>query len=139
VVHVHDTGPGPPDPLTGLVPVPEGTSGAGLGLWLSHQLRQVEVSLITDADGFTVRLRTGVPPTAPAAVGGFALRAGTLHGAPSDNGTVHLVDGDGSSLCEAVDAADLRPVDDLRWPDLPAGQQCPRCRLLILDDGSPGP
>ena len=65
VVHVHDTGPGPPDPLTGLVPVPEGTSGAGLGLWLSHQLREVEVSLITDVEGFTVRLRAGSPPPAP--------------------------------------------------------------------------
>jgi anti-sigma regulatory factor (Ser/Thr protein kinase) len=137
VVHVHDTGPGPPDPLTGLVPVPEGASGAGLGLWLSHQLREVEVSLITDAEGFTVRLRAGSPPTAPVAVG-YAVRAGTLHGAPPDIGTVHAIDGDGSSLCEVVDAADLRPVDDLRWPDLPAGQQCPRCRLLIaVDDGSP--
>jgi hypothetical protein len=137
-VHVHDTGPGPPDPLTGLVPVPEGASGAGLGLWLSHQLREVEVCLITDAEGFTVRLRAGSPPTAPVAVGGRALRAGTLHGAPPDDGTVHVVDGDGSSLCEVVDAADLHLVDDLRWPDLPADQQCPRCQLLIVvDDGSP--
>jgi len=134
---VHDAGPGPPDPLTGLIPVPEGASGAGLGLWLSHQLREVEVSLSTDADGFTIRLRAGSPPPAPNAVGGCGLRAGTLHGAPPANGTVHVVDGDGSSLCEEVDAADLRPVDDLRWPDLPAGQQCPCCRLLVLDNGSP--
>jgi len=140
VVHVHDIGPGPPDPLTGLVPVPEGASGAGLGLWLSHQLREVEVSLITDAEGFTVRLRAGPPPAAPVAVGGCVLRAGTLHGTPPDIGTVHAIDGDGSSLCEVVDAADLHPVDDLRWPDLPAGQQCPRCRLLIaVDDGSARP
>jgi hypothetical protein len=41
-------------------------------------------------------------------------------------------------LCEDVDAADLRPLDDLRWPDLPAVQKCPRCRLVIVgDDGSP--
>jgi anti-sigma regulatory factor (Ser/Thr protein kinase) len=138
VVHVHDTGPGPPDPLTGLVPVPEGTSGAGLGLWLSHQLREVEVSLITDAEGFTVRLRAGSPPPAPAAVGIRALRAGTLLGDPPDTGTVHAIDGDGSSLCEIVDAADLHPLEDLHWPDLPAGQQCPRCRMVIfVDDGSP--
>jgi hypothetical protein len=135
---VHDTGPGPPDPLTGLVPVPEGASGAGLGLWLSHQLREVEVSLSTDAEGFTVRLRAGSPPTAPVAVGDCPLRAGTLHGAPPDKGTVHAIDGDGSSLCEVVDAADLHPLDDLRWPDLPAGQQCPHCRMVIVvDDGSP--
>jgi hypothetical protein len=51
---------------------------------------------------------------------------------------VHAIDGDGSSLCEVVDAADLQPLDDLGWPDLPAGQQCPRCRLVIVvDDGSP--
>jgi len=139
VVHVHDTGPGPPDPLTGLVPVPEGASGAGLGLWLSHQLPKVEVSLITDAEGFTVRLRAGSPPTAPDAAGGCALRAGTLHGAPPGQGTVHAIDGDGSSLCEVVDAADLRPLDGLRWPDLSTGQQCPRCRLVIVVDGSPRP
>jgi anti-sigma regulatory factor (Ser/Thr protein kinase) len=137
VVHVHDTGPGPRDPLTGLVPVPEGTAGAGLGLWLIHQLQEVDVSLLTDAAGFTVRLRAGSPPTAPNPVGGSPLRAGTVHGAPPDKGTVHAIDGDGSSLCEVVDAADLHPVDDLRWPDLPAGQQCPRCRLLIAVDGSP--
>src|SRR4051812_34038764 len=139
VVHAHDTGPGPSDPLTGLVPVPEGTSGAGLGLWLSHQLREVDVSLLTDAAGFTVRLRAGSPPTAPNPVGGWSLRAGTVHGAPPDKGTVHAIDGDGSSLCEVVDAADLHPLDDLRWPDLPAGQQCPRCQLLIAVDGSPRP
>jgi hypothetical protein len=137
VVHVHDTGPGPPDPLTGLVPVPEGVSGAGLGLWLSHQLREVEVGLITDAEGFTVRLRAGSPPPAPGAVGGRGLPAGTLHGAAPDTGTVHAIDGDGSSLCEVVDAADLHPLDDLRWRDLPAGQQCPRCRMVVaIDDGS---
>jgi anti-sigma regulatory factor (Ser/Thr protein kinase) len=134
VLHVHDSGPGPPDRLTGLVPVPEGAAGAGLGLWLSHQLREVEVSLITDAEGFTVHLRAGSPPPAPDAVVGPALRAGTPHGAPPQNGTVHAIDGDGSSLCGVVDAADLQPLDDLRWTHLPAGQQCPHCRLLI--DGS---
>src|SRR3954452_3677959 len=138
VVHAHDRRPRPPDPLTGLVPDPQGTSGAGLGLWLSHQLPEVEVSLITDAEGFTIRLRAGSPPTAADAAGDCALRAGTLHGAPRDEGPVHAIDGDGSSLCEDVGPADLDPVDDLCWRDLPAGQQCPHCRLLIaVDDGSP--
>ena len=137
VVRVHDTGPGPPDPLTGLVPVPEGSAGAGLGLWLSHQLLHVEIGLITDADGFTVRLRAGSRPTAADAVGGWVLRAGTLHGAPPDEGTVHAIDGDGSSLCEVVDAADLHPLDGLCWRDLPAGRQCPQCRMVIaVDDNS---
>ena len=130
--------PDPPIPSPASSPTPQGTSGAGLGLWLSHQLPDLEVSLITDAEGFTVRLRAGSPPTAADAAGGCALRAGTLHGAPPDEGTVHAIDGDGSSLCEDVDAADLHPLDDLCWPDLPAGQQCPHCRLVIVVDvGSP--
>ncbi|GAA4694087.1 hypothetical protein GCM10023215_34580 [Pseudonocardia yuanmonensis] len=65
LVRVHDTGPGPPDPLTGLVAVPDGSVGAGLGLWLSHQFTRVDIELLTAADGFTVRLRGGRPP-APA-------------------------------------------------------------------------
>jgi hypothetical protein len=97
----------------------------------------VEISLITDAEGFTVRLRAGAPPPAAEALGGYALRAGTLHGDPPAEGTVHAIDGDGSSLCELIDAADLHPVDDLHWPDLPAGQQCPRCRLfVVVENGS---
>src|SRR3954452_9216382 len=59
LVHVHDTGPGPTDPLTGLVPAPDGTAGAGLGLWLAHQLPSLDVALLIDADGFTVRLHGG--------------------------------------------------------------------------------
>ncbi|MGR6966293.1 anti-sigma factor RsbA family regulatory protein [Geodermatophilus sp. URMC 61] len=140
VVRVRDSGPGPLDPLTGLVPVPESSAGAGLGLWLSHQLTGVEASLITDAGGFTVRLRAGAPPAAPADAAACALRAGTLHGALPTLGTVHAIDGDGSSLCEAVDAVDLHPLDGLCWRDLPAGQQCPHCRMITdLDDGSARP
>jgi hypothetical protein len=100
----------------------------------------VEVSLTTGAEGFTVRLRAGSPPTAPDAIGGCVLRAGTLHGAPPDDAIAHAIDGDGSSMCEVVDAADLHPLDDLRWPDVPVAQQCPRCRMVIVvDDGSPRP
>ena len=54
--------PRPPIPSPASSP-PRGSSGAGLGLWLSHQLRDVEVGLITDAEGFTVRLRAGCRPT----------------------------------------------------------------------------
>jgi hypothetical protein len=39
VVRVHDHGPGPADPLTGLVPAPGGSAGAGFGLWLIHQFK----------------------------------------------------------------------------------------------------
>jgi anti-sigma regulatory factor (Ser/Thr protein kinase) len=63
VVRVRDTGPGPTDPLTGLVPAPDGTVGAGLGLWLAHQLPTIDIAFLADADGFTVRLRGGRPPS----------------------------------------------------------------------------
>jgi anti-sigma regulatory factor (Ser/Thr protein kinase) len=71
VVRVHDNGPGPADPLTGLVPAPGaiagaggiavagGIAGAGLGLWLIHQFTNIDVALLAAADGFTVRLRGG--------------------------------------------------------------------------------
>jgi hypothetical protein len=56
--HGHDTGPGPADPLAGLVPAAHGTAEPGLGLWVMHQL-DVETALIHTGDGFTVRLRAG--------------------------------------------------------------------------------
>ena len=56
---VHDHGPGPADPLTGLVPPPAVPAGAGLGLWLIHQFTNIDIALLAAADGFTVRLRGG--------------------------------------------------------------------------------
>jgi anti-sigma regulatory factor (Ser/Thr protein kinase) len=58
VVTVHDTGPGPADPLAGLVPSSSSPSDRrlGLGLWVIHQL-DVDVTLKRASDGFTVRLR----------------------------------------------------------------------------------
>jgi anti-sigma regulatory factor (Ser/Thr protein kinase) len=61
VVSVHDTGPGPADPLAGLTPAPASTSTPGLGLWVMHQL-DVDTALIHSSDGFTVRLRAGTIP-----------------------------------------------------------------------------
>ena len=62
VVRVHDHGPGPADPLTGLVPAPGGSAGAGFGLWLIHQFTNIDIALLAAADGFTVRLRAGCLP-----------------------------------------------------------------------------
>ncbi|MFC5289719.1 ATP-binding protein [Actinokineospora guangxiensis] len=56
VVRVSDTGPGPSDPFAGLTPALR--DRGGLGLWLAHQL-DIEVALITEPAGFTVRLRAG--------------------------------------------------------------------------------
>ncbi|MBO0771773.1 MAG: sensor histidine kinase [Actinobacteria bacterium] len=61
VVSVHDTGPGPVDPLAGLVPAPPGTMNLGMGLWVLHQLN-LDAALIRASDGFTVRLRAGTLP-----------------------------------------------------------------------------
>jgi len=56
VVRVHDTGPGPANPLAGLVR--DGSFPGGRGLWLSHQLANVDIALIADTEGFAVRLRS---------------------------------------------------------------------------------
>ena len=51
-------GPGPADPLAGLSPPTSSAEYGELGLWLTHQL-DIDVDLIYDDDGFTVRLRGG--------------------------------------------------------------------------------
>jgi anti-sigma regulatory factor (Ser/Thr protein kinase) len=61
LVHVHDTGPGPRNHLAGLVAMPAEGIGAGMGLWITHQL-DIDVALLSAADGFTVRLRAGLLP-----------------------------------------------------------------------------
>jgi anti-sigma regulatory factor (Ser/Thr protein kinase) len=75
VVHVHDTGPGPADPLTGLVPAPGGFAGRGLGLWLLHQFTNLDIDLRATADGFGIRLRAGPLPASAENVAG----TGTPH------------------------------------------------------------
>jgi hypothetical protein len=58
LIHVHDTGPGPADPLAGLVPVWAGPGPRGGGLWLIHMLG-LDAALIRSRDGFTIRLAAG--------------------------------------------------------------------------------
>jgi len=72
VVRVHDIGAGPADPLTGLVPAPGGSAGAGLGMWLIHQFTNIDIALLPAADGFTVRLRGGRLPTPAESIVGTA-------------------------------------------------------------------
>jgi anti-sigma regulatory factor (Ser/Thr protein kinase) len=59
IVTVHDPGPGPDDPLAGLIPAAH-HGRAGYGLWLAHQLC-THVALHHDHNGFTVRLTAGNP------------------------------------------------------------------------------
>lgn len=58
VVTVSDSGPGPADPLTGLLPVSSGSS-AGLGLWIAHNV--CDYVAMDRGDGFTIRLIVGRP------------------------------------------------------------------------------
>jgi anti-sigma regulatory factor (Ser/Thr protein kinase) len=58
LVHVHDTGPGPRDPLAGLSPASARQDRHGAGLWLIHVLG-LDPALVSSHDGFTVRLSAG--------------------------------------------------------------------------------
>ncbi|WIM98733.1 sensor histidine kinase [Actinoplanes oblitus] len=62
VASVHDCGPGPADPLAGLVPATRDALLPGWGLWFIHQL-DIDTTLIRSGDGFTVRMRAEAPAT----------------------------------------------------------------------------
>ncbi|KJK38314.1 hypothetical protein UK23_41330 [Lentzea aerocolonigenes] len=57
VVTATDDGPGPSDPMAGLMPT-TATRSAGLGLWILHRTCDY-VSMGRDEDGFTVRVSVG--------------------------------------------------------------------------------
>lgn len=59
VASVHDHGPGPEDPVVGLLPAADAFPG-GLGLWIAHQICS-HITFHRDEDGFTVRLTSGTP------------------------------------------------------------------------------
>jgi anti-sigma regulatory factor (Ser/Thr protein kinase) len=59
-VTVTDTGTGPTNPFLGLLP-PDHPNGAGLGMWISHQL--VDVTHRRHRDGYTVRMTATGPGT----------------------------------------------------------------------------
>jgi anti-sigma regulatory factor (Ser/Thr protein kinase) len=56
-VTVRDRGPGPSDPLVGLVPARPDDALGGRGIWISHQL--VDVAHRRDEHGYTIRLTAG--------------------------------------------------------------------------------
>ncbi|MBP2334412.1 anti-sigma regulatory factor (Ser/Thr protein kinase) [Saccharothrix coeruleofusca] len=58
VVAVTDGGPGPEDPLVGLVPTEDSASG-GLGLWIAHRTCR-DVAMTHDEEGYTIRFTAGV-------------------------------------------------------------------------------
>ena len=44
---------------------------------------------------------------------------------------LHVMDGDGASLCERVDAEDLVQVHGLGWRDVPISLRCRICRAMM--------
>jgi anti-sigma regulatory factor (Ser/Thr protein kinase) len=58
LIQVHDTGPGPGDPLAGLVPAWTGPGLDRAELWLIHML-DLDTAMIRSQDGFTIRLAAG--------------------------------------------------------------------------------
>ena len=50
--------------------------------------------------------------------------------APSDD-RLHVMDGDGASLCEIIDGKDLLQVYELQWRDVPISRRCGACRALM--------
>ena len=46
-------------------------------------------------------------------------------------GRLHVMDGDGASLCERVDAEDLLEIHGLRWRDVPLSMRCATCRAIM--------
>jgi anti-sigma regulatory factor (Ser/Thr protein kinase) len=59
VVRVHDTGPGPADPLAGLVPARTRPNLDSTGLWLINMLDHLHAAMVRSQDGYTVRLAAG--------------------------------------------------------------------------------
>ena len=59
VCHIHDSGPGPSDPLIGYLPADIGAH-EGHGLWLAHHFCDI-VEIAADRSGTHVYLRMGVP------------------------------------------------------------------------------
>jgi anti-sigma regulatory factor (Ser/Thr protein kinase) len=77
LVDVHHTGPGPDDPLAGLVPAWGDPEFRGSELWLMHML-DLDVALIPSRDGFTIRLAAGRPALAQRSVHRRGRRAPVL-------------------------------------------------------------
>jgi hypothetical protein len=78
-----------------------------------------------------VRLRAGAPPPGEEQSEPTGMATGAVRGGPSGSGVVHLVDGDGASLCGLVDEPDLDLLDDGPGQrDVPPDRRCLHCWLL---------
>jgi hypothetical protein len=50
---------------------------------------------------------------------------------PHLHGPVHIVDGDGASLCQLVAAEDLVAIGPTAWSATGGARRCPSCQLLL--------
>ena len=50
---------------------------------------------------------------------------------PPGDYRLHVVDGDGASLCESVDAEDLVQVYALWWYEVPVSLRCCACHTIM--------
>lgn len=55
----------------------------------------------------------------------------------TDATVVHAIDGDGSSLCDIVEAGGLAQIDSFLWPDVPTAQRCVDCQTRLRAYGAP--
>jgi hypothetical protein len=55
----------------------------------------------------------------------------------TDVAVAHAIDGDGSSLCDRVDAGGLAQIDSFLWPDVPAARRCADCQTRLRAYGAP--
>jgi hypothetical protein len=56
---------------------------------------------------------------------------------PSGSYLLHVVDGDGASLCESVDAENLVQVHALRWYEVPTSRRCCACQTILWLHAAP--
>ena len=59
----------------------------------------------------------------------FHVPVGRPVAPPGDH--LHVMDGDGASLCERVDTGHLVEIHDLRWREVPISMRCRVCRAIM--------
>src|SRR4051794_40436716 len=54
------------------------------------------------------------------------------------SGPVHVIDGDGASLCEEIAPGDLVLIGNRPWHDIEPLRRCPICRFHLSDNEASG-